>query len=86
MTLFEIVVKKKVYLPHKQNIKVSCRQIKALSLSVGEAKAHGEDGQGQGEQPCQHKQHGPYGETGRQGTKIMISYQQEFLIKNTNNM
>lgn len=48
--------------PNKQNIKVSCSQIKALILSGGEAEAHGEDGQGQGEQPSKDKQDRPYGE------------------------
>lgn len=54
------------HLPNKKNIKVSCSQIKALTLRVGEAKAHGEDRQGQGEEPSKDKQDGPYGETGRQ--------------------
>lgn len=49
--------------PNKKNIKVSCSQIKALTLRVGEAKAHGEDRQGQGEEPSKDKQDGPYGET-----------------------
>lgn len=49
--------------PNKNNIKVSCSQIKALILSCGEAEADGEDGQGQGEQPSKDKQNGPYGET-----------------------
>lgn len=49
--------------PNKNDIKVPCSQIKALILRCGEAKAHGEDGQGQGEQPPEHKQDGPYGET-----------------------
>lgn len=51
--------------PNKNDIKVSCSQIKALILSCGEAKAHGEDRQGQGEQPSKDKQDGPYGEPGR---------------------
>lgn len=48
--------------PNKKNIKVSCSQIKALIVSCGEAKADGENGQGQGEQPPKDKQDGPYGE------------------------
>lgn len=36
-----------------------------MVLSIDEAKAHSEDGQGQGEQPSKDKQDGPYGEAGR---------------------
>lgn len=53
------------HLPDKNNIKVSWSQIKALILSCGQTEAHGEDRQGQGEQPSKDKQDGPYGETGR---------------------
>lgn len=53
------------HLPDKNNIKVSCSQIKALILSCGHPKANGEDRQGQGEQPSKDKQDSPYGETGR---------------------
>lgn len=53
-------------LPDKKNIKVSCSQIKALILSCGKTKAHGEDRQGQSKQPPKDKHYGPYGETGRQ--------------------
>lgn len=53
------------HLPDKYNIKVSCCQIKALILSCGQTEAHGEDRQGQGEQPSKDKQDRPYGETRR---------------------
>lgn len=52
-------------LPDKNNIKVSCSQIKALILSCGQTEAHSEDRQGQGEQSSKDKQDSPYGETGR---------------------
>lgn len=51
-----------VHLPHKENVEVPCSQIKALFLSSGEAKAHGEHRQGQGEQPSKNKQDSPDGE------------------------
>lgn len=47
------------HLPDKNNIKVSCSQIKALILSCGQTEAHGEDRQGQCEQPSKDKQDGP---------------------------
>lgn len=52
-------------LPDKNNVKVSCCQIKALILSCGKTEAHGEDRQGQGEQSSKDKQDGPYGESER---------------------
>lgn len=49
--------------PNKKDVKVSCGPIETLVLSCGEAKAHGEDRQGQGEQPSEDKQDRPNGET-----------------------
>lgn len=40
-----------------------------MILSCGEAEAHSEDGQRQGEQPCKNKQDGPNGETVRRKKK-----------------
>lgn len=52
------------HLLHEKNVEVSRSQVEALVLSIEEAKAHSEDGQGQGEQPSKDKQDGPYGEAG----------------------
>lgn len=57
------------HVPNKKHIKVSCSKIEALILSCGEAEAHSEDRQGQGEQPSKDKQDGPYGETRRHETQ-----------------
>lgn len=51
------------YLPHKENVEVSCSQIKALVFGGGEAEAHGEDRQGQSKQASNHKQDSPDGES-----------------------
>lgn len=58
------------HLPNKKDVKVSCGPIETLVLSCGEAKAHGEDRQGQGEQPSEDKQDRPNGETARQEDKF----------------
>lgn len=75
------------HLPHKNDIKVSCRQIKPLILSCGEAEAHGEDRQGQSEQPPEDKQHSPYGESGRQedghGDAFEDSFSSSYQVKNS---
>lgn len=60
--------------PHEKNVEVPRGQVEALVLSVDEAKAHSEDGQGQGEQPSKDKQDGPYGEAGRHGDKSEIGF------------
>lgn len=60
-----MVLSSQGHLPDKNNVKVSCCQIKALILSCGKTKAHSEDRQGQGEQSSKDKQDGPYGEAGR---------------------
>lgn len=48
--------------PNKKHVEVPSGQVQALVLSVGKAKAHGEDRQGQGEQPPKDKQDRPNGE------------------------
>lgn len=58
------------HLPNKKDVKVSCGPIETLVLSCGEAKAHGEDRQGQGEQPSEDKQDRPNGETAKQEDKF----------------
>lgn len=57
-------------LPDEENVKVSGGQIETLILGVGQAEAHGEDRQRQGQQPAQDEQDGPYGETGGRETAI----------------
>lgn len=41
--------------PYENNIKVSFSPIEALILSIGKAKTHGEDWQGQSEEPSKDK-------------------------------
>lgn len=60
-----MVLSSQGHLPDKNNVKVSCCQIKALILSCGQTEAHGEDRQGQGEQSSKDKQDGPYSEARR---------------------
>lgn len=60
--------------PHEKNVEVSRGQVETLVLRVDEAEAHGENGQGQGEQPSKDKQDGPYAEAGRHGDKSDIGF------------
>ena len=55
---------KDTHTPNKEHVEVSGGHVEALLLGGGESKAHGENGEGQGQQPPQDEQDGPQGEPG----------------------